>query len=125
LAEEGGSRRERLARTYAGLHARGEVQLRMLWDGLTSLSNVRVYGPPPSQPRTPTIAFTIGGTHPDDIARRLASDALFASNGDFYALTCIERLGCPDGVVRIGCAAYTTDEEVARLVDEVARIAET
>jgi cysteine desulfurase family protein (TIGR01976 family) len=123
IGGEAGSRRERLARTYAALHARGETQLRMLWDGLHSIPNVRVYGPPPGQPRTPTVSFTIDGIHPDDIARRLASKALFASNGDFYAATCIERLGCPDGVVRIGCAAYTTDEEVARLVSEVGRIA--
>ncbi|HEX3071089.1 MAG TPA: cysteine desulfurase-like protein [Thermoanaerobaculia bacterium] len=123
LGGDAGSRRERLTRTFATLHARGDVQLRMLWNGLTSLPRVRVYGPPPGNPRTPTVSFTIDGIHPDDIARRLASKALFASNGDFYALTCIERLGCPDGVVRIGCAAYTKDEEVARLIEEVARIA--
>jgi cysteine desulfurase family protein (TIGR01976 family) len=117
-----GSRRERLARTFAVLHSRGDVQLRMLWNGLTSLPQVRVYGPPPGQPRTPTVSFTIEGIHPDDIARRLAANGLFASNGDFYALTCIERLGCPDGVVRIGCAAYTTDDDVARLIEAVAMI---
>ena len=122
LGGEGGSRRERLARAYAALHDRAEPQLRMLWDGLTSLPKVRVYGPPPGQPRTPTVSFTIDGVHPDDIARRLAGKGLFASNGDFYALTCIERLGCADGVVRIGCAAYTTDDEVRRLVDEVGSI---
>ena len=120
--DESGSRRERLGRTYAALHERGERQLRMLWDGLTSLPKVRVYGPPPGKPRTPTVSFTIEGIHPDDIARQLAKKALFASNGDFYATTCIERLGCPDGVVRIGCAAYTTDEDVVRLIEEVARM---
>lgn len=122
LGGESGSRRERLARAYAALHDRAEPQARMLWEGLTSLPKVRVYGPPPGQPRTPTVSFTIEGVHPDDIARRLAGKALFASNGDFYALTCIERLGCADGVVRIGCAAYTTDDEVRRLLDEVGRI---
>src|SRR5207247_670352 len=90
LGGEEGSRRERLTRTFAALSARSGVQLRMLWDGLISLPKVRVYGPPPGQPRTPTVSFTIEGIHPDDIARRLASKALFASSGDFYALTCIE-----------------------------------
>jgi len=117
-----GSRRERLARAYAALHARGESQLQTLWNGLTARSDIRVYGPPPGQPRTPTVSFTIDGIHPDDIARKLADEGLFASNGDFYALTCIERLGCPDGVVRIGCAAYTTDEDIERLLDTVGRI---
>ena len=117
-----GSRRARLTRAYAALHARGETQLRLLWDGLQSLPKVRVYGPPPGQPRTPTVSFTIEGIHPDDVARRLAGKGIFASNGDFYASTCIERLGCENGVVRIGCAAYTTDDEVARLVEELSSI---
>ncbi|MDP9362059.1 MAG: cysteine desulfurase-like protein [Acidobacteriota bacterium] len=123
LGGASGSRRERLARTYAALHVRAETQLRMLWDGLTSLPKVRIYGLPPSEPRTPTVSFTIDGVHPDDIARSLAGKALFASHGDFYALTCIERLGCADGVLRVGCAAYTTDDDVHRLLDEIARIA--
>ena len=123
LAGDDGTRRDRLATTFAELHTRGETQMRMLWDGLTSLPRVKVYGPPPSEPRTPTVSFTIDGIHPDDIARRLASAALFCSNGDFYAATCIERLGCPDGIVRVGCACYTTDEEVERLVEEVGAIA--
>jgi cysteine desulfurase family protein (TIGR01976 family) len=123
LDDESGSRRERLGRVYSALHERGERQLRMLWDGLISLPKVHVYGPPPSQPRTPTVSFTIDGIHPDDVARRLAAAGLFCSNGDFYAVTCIERLGCPDGIVRVGCACYTSDEEVGRLVGEVGVIA--
>jgi cysteine desulfurase family protein (TIGR01976 family) len=123
LDDASGSRRERLGRVFAALHKRGDAQMRMLWNGLTALSKVQVYGPPPSQPRTPSVSFTIDGIHPDDIARRLAAAGLFCSNGDFYAVTCIERLGCPDGIVRVGCACYTSDDEVARLVSEVAVIA--
>jgi selenocysteine lyase/cysteine desulfurase len=29
----------------------------------------------------------------------------------------------PDGVVRVGCSAYTTSDEIDRVVREVARIA--
>jgi selenocysteine lyase/cysteine desulfurase len=122
LDDDGGSRRDRLARTYEALHSRGAVQMRMLWDGLTRLPRVKVHGPPPSEPRTPTVSFTIDGIHPDHIARDLAAAGLFCSNGDFYAVTCIERLGCPDGIVRVGCAAYTKDEEVAQLVEAVGRM---
>jgi len=47
------------------------------------------------------------------------------SHGDFYAATVIERLGAgPDGVVRVGCSAYTTADDidrVVRAVDEIAR----
>jgi selenocysteine lyase/cysteine desulfurase len=48
----------------------------------------------------------------------LAERGLFLSHGDFYAMTVVERLGqAPDGLVRAGCACYTTSEEVNRLLD--------
>ena len=53
----------------------------------------------------------------DEVARELVSRGLFLSNGDFYAQTVVERLGhAADGLVRAGCACYTTGDEVERLV---------
>lgn len=115
------SRRERLTRAYAILHQQGLRFSRMLWDGLSSIARVRVYGPPPSQPRTPTVSFTIDGFTAEDVARSLAERALFASHGDFYAATLVQQLGV-EGLVRIGCACYTTDEEITRLLTEVERL---
>ncbi len=58
------------------------------------------------------------------MARALAERALFASSGDFYALTVVRRLGLEqDGLLRAGCACYTTESEVDRLVDGVRQIA--
>jgi selenocysteine lyase/cysteine desulfurase len=54
----------------------------------------------------------------------LAERGLFASHGDFYAQTVIERLGLtPEGLVRVGCACYTSDEEIERLIEAVQEIA--
>ena len=76
-----------------------------------------VYGPPPSRPRTSTLSFVRQGRTSTELALHLASRGLFASNGDFYAQTVVERLGhARDGLLRIGCAAYTTDEEVERVL---------
>jgi len=86
-----------------------------LWNGLTSMKHVRVYGVPPSQPRTPTFGFTVSGMTSEEVARELAKHALFVSHGDFYAATVVEKLGI-EGLVRVGCAAYTNDEEVDRLL---------
>ena len=58
----------------------------------------------------------------EDVSRRLAEHGVFASHGDFYDLTCIERLGV-DALVRAGCACYTTDEEVERLISGVEALA--
>src|SRR5437588_2612514 len=120
---EGAARRERLVRAMSGLHARGEVLFEQLWSGLNSINGVRCYGPPPGRPRTPTVSFTVSGVSSAEVARGLAHDAIFASNGNFYASTVMERLGhAQTGVVRAGCACYTTDEEVDRLVQSIRRI---
>jgi selenocysteine lyase/cysteine desulfurase len=118
-----GSRRERLGRAFAGLHEQGMRQTRQLWDALAAMPRVRLYGPRPGLPRTPTVGFTVEGVTSTDVARALAAKALFASHGDFYAATVIERLGLgEEGLVRVGCACYTSDEEIARLTGELERI---
>ncbi len=118
-----GTRRERLAATFGELHARGLALFEKLWAGLSDIEGVRLYGPPPGLPRTPTAAFTVAGVPSTEVARRLARRGLFVSHGDFYAQTVVERLGLAgEGLVRAGCAAYTTDEEVARLVAGVSAI---
>ncbi len=125
LALAGGSRRERLVRVLSALHDRGDELVQQMWEGLAALPRVRLYGPKPgSSPRTPTISFVVDGIASGDVATRLAARGIFVSHGDFYAATIIERLGhAVDGVVRAGCACYTTSDEVDRLVSAVAEIA--
>ena len=115
----GDTRRARLARTFAELHTRGQELVRRLWNGLSGLPGVTLYGPPASSARTPTIAFTVRGMPADAVAERLATRAVFVSSGDFYATTVVERLGVSDGLVRAGCACYTTEQEVDRLIEGV------
>jgi cysteine desulfurase family protein (TIGR01976 family) len=112
-----GSRRDRLVGAYATIHAQGERLVRRLWSGLAAIQGVTLYGSPPGEPRTPTVAFTVRDRSSHDVARSLAERAVFASSGDFYAATVVERLECgEDGLVRAGCACYTTDDEVDRLL---------
>lgn len=121
---DGESRRERLGAAFAELHCTGNALITRLWDGLSEIDGIRTFGPPPNQPRTPTIAFTVPGCSALEVSRRLADRGLFASDGHFYAMTVIERLGqSQHGVVRAGCACYTTAEEVDRLIDGVREVA--
>lgn len=115
------SRRESLAGFYHYAHAEGLRLLTMMWDGLTALPNVRVYGPPPSQPRTPTLSFVVDGMNCDDVSRTLAAKGLFVSSGDFYAATVCQRYEV-ESLVRVGCACYTSEDEVRRLLDAVAAL---
>ncbi|HEV7365191.1 MAG TPA: cysteine desulfurase-like protein [Gemmatimonadales bacterium] len=116
----GKTRRDRLRNAFTGLHGRAQLLLRRLWNGLHAIDGVTLYGPSPASPRTPTVAFTVEGRSPDDVAQHLASRAVFVSSGDFYATTVVERLGLRQGLVRAGCACYTTEEEVDRLIEGVA-----
>jgi selenocysteine lyase/cysteine desulfurase len=67
----------------------------------------------------------VEGVSSEDVCRRLGARGLFVSHGDFYAQTAVRRLGYGgDGLVRVGCACYTTLDEVERLVAAIERIAE-
>jgi len=117
-------RRTRLRAVFETLHERGRALLKQLWDGLSEIEGVELFGPPPGAPRTPTLAFIVRGQPAAEVSRRLADRGIFASHGDFYAMTVAERLGVADqGLVRLGCACYTTSEEVARVIDGVRAIA--
>ncbi len=119
-----GTRRDRLAHAFAALHRRSQALLERLWSGLEELDGVTCYGPPPGRPRTPTVAFTVAGRTSDEVAIALAGEGVFVSNGDFYATTVVERLGLSEhGLVRAGCACYTTADEIDRLVAGVRRLA--
>ncbi|HEV7860321.1 MAG TPA: cysteine desulfurase-like protein [Pyrinomonadaceae bacterium] len=118
------NRREGLRATFDGLHACGARLVQQLWEGLAAIDGVVLYGPPPSMPRTPTVSFTVRDVSSTLVARKLATRGVFASHGDFYAMTVIERLGLSEeGLVRAGCSCYTTEEEVSRLIEGVQAIA--
>jgi cysteine desulfurase family protein (TIGR01976 family) len=115
-----GSRRNALETALEALRERGRALFTRLWDGLGAIPGVTRYGPAPGRPRTPTVSFVVAGVGAHDVAEELARRAVFASSGDFYALTVVRRLGHEaDGLVRAGIAAYTTEEEVDRLLEGV------
>ncbi len=117
------SRRELLAAALNGIDERTAALVRQMWSGLAAIDGVTLYGPPPDMPRTSTVAFTVRGVASPDVARRLAERGVFASHGDFYAATVVERLALGrSGLVRAGCACYTTAEEVERLVNGIREI---
>jgi len=118
--------RSRLRAELGQLHERGDALITRLWNGLREIESVRLYGPPPGTARTPTIAFTVNGVPSIEVAEKLAERGVFLSHGDFYAMTVVERLGqAPQGLVRAGCACYTTSEEVDWLLAGVRGLSTT
>ena len=117
---EGSTRREQLQATFSTLHHRHLELLKRLWSGLAEINGVRIYGPPPEAARTSTISFTLKGHTSEAIARALADKGVFVSNGDFYAATVAEKMGlAEEGFVRVGCACYTTEDEIDRVIEGV------
>jgi selenocysteine lyase/cysteine desulfurase len=84
-----------------------------------------VWGPHELADRAPTVAFTIEGRGPADVARALAAERIAVWSGHNYALGPVEALGLAEtgGVVRAGVVRYITEDDVDRLLAAVDRLA--
>ena len=99
-----------------------------LVDGLQTVPGLRMYGitdPQQMADRLPTVAFTLEGKSPEQVAGRLGDAGINAWNGNFYAQAVTERLELEDrgGLVRIGAVHYNTDDEVDQLLAALSQIA--
>jgi cysteine desulfurase family protein (TIGR01976 family) len=112
------SKRERLRTVFDELHRRQKEMFTHLWNSLSEINGITLHGPGPDAKRTSTLSFSVEGQTSDAVARSLAERGLFLSDGDFYALTVVERLN-RGGLVRAGLACYSTMDEVERLIDAV------
>jgi cysteine desulfurase family protein (TIGR01976 family) len=89
--------------------------------GLATIPGARIYGltaPEDLHLRVPTVMLTVEGHTPRALAEGLAQRGIFAWDGNYYALTLMERLGleATGGALRIGLAHYNTPAEVDRII---------
>ena len=99
-----------------------EMQLvQRLIAGLQSISGVQIFGIVEGarmSERAPTVAFRLDSMKSIDVAQRLGDEGVFVWHGNYYALPLTTALGTePDGMVRIGCMHYNTQEEIDRTID--------
>ena len=87
-------------------------------------SGVELHGIPAMANRTATFAITIPARSPFEIAASLAQSDIAVWAGNYYAVEVMERLGLPDGAVRVGFVHYNTADEVERLVAKLERLAD-
>ena len=119
-----GSRRSRLAAAYDAMHEHGERLFRRLWDGMNGIEDVTTFGVEPGGSRTPTLGFALEGVDAREACGALGERGIFVTHGDFYATTVVKRLGYGGrGILRAGCAVYTSEEDVDRLVEGIRRLA--
>jgi cysteine desulfurase family protein (TIGR01976 family) len=77
----------------------------------------RLHGLPTMEGRVSTFAVTHGTLSPDAVASRLAERKIAVWAGDYYAVEVMERLGLPEGAVRLGIVHYNTADEVDRTLE--------
>ena len=118
LASEATSRRDRVLESMTALEEHEDRLLGRLLDGLAALNRVRLHGAP--KRRTPTVLFSVDGLDSQTVYEGLAARGVNAPASSFYAIEASRWIGLGDtGAVRAGLAPYTTEDEVARLLEGV------
>ena len=112
----GSTRRERLVDAMTQLAGHEAGVFARLMTGLRARDDVQLLGDPAR--RTPTVAFTVAGHTPQQVAAQLGGAGIAVWAGDYYAAELMRAVGLADtgGAVRAGVAAYTCDEDVDRLL---------
>ena len=113
----GTTRPERLQDAMAKIASHEAAVFARLLEGLRRRDDVTLVGDPSR--RTPTVAFTRLGETPQQTAERLARKGIAVWSGHYYAVELMGLLGLPDGAVRAGVVAYTSDDDVDRLLEEL------
>lgn len=114
------NRRDALTESFRMVRKYERKLVDLLLDGLAQIPEVTVWGITEASQRDqrfPTVSITHQKMTAETLAKKLADEAIFVWNGNYYALPLTERLGVePDGMVRIGLAHYNTADEVERLL---------
>ncbi|NYD42893.1 cysteine desulfurase-like protein [Nocardioides panaciterrulae] len=115
LASDAEDRRTAVVESMTALDEHETRLMARLLDGLGDLDRVTLHGRPAR--RTPTALFTVDGLSPREVHEGLAKVGVNAPASHFYALEASRHTGLGDaGGVRVGLAAYTSEDDVNRLV---------
>jgi cysteine desulfurase family protein (TIGR01976 family) len=76
-----------------------------------------LHGVPTMEGRVPTFSITHPERSPDELAATLGERGIATWPGNFYAVEVMNRLGLPDGTLRIGFVHYNSDDEVDRVLE--------
>jgi len=107
------------------IEAYERVLTKRMYEGLTALPNVEVYGPEPER-RVCIIPFNVGDLNPHDVALALDVSAnIMVRSGHHCAQPLSKTVISKPGTVRASCYFYNTLKEIDLLVSTVGEIAET
>jgi cysteine desulfurase family protein len=113
-------------RTVAAIAGHEAALVGRLIDGLQSISAVRMFGPPPGEPRAPVVSFSVEGYDPQEFAAALDSAAGVQCRAGLHCAPRMhEALGTIKlgGLVRMSVGWSTTSDEIDQALEAVAAIA--
>jgi cysteine desulfurase family protein (TIGR01976 family) len=119
---EGDTRGEKIVSSYHRVEAYENSLTEKIRAKLREMPKVRVYQASPDVSKTPTIAFQIEGSDPQQVCKWMAEEhSIFVASGHFYASTLADVLDVNEsgGWIRAGLAPYNTEEEVDRFIEAV------
>ena len=98
--------------------SREEKLMEPLLDYIKSKNSLRLLGPEEAEDRTPTLAVKTQ-VAPQEIVERLAERKIAAGGDNFYGQRPIEAVGLDAdvGVLRLSFVHYTTEADIARLIE--------
>lgn len=75
--------------------------------------------------RVPTVAFTLEGKRPEQVAEAIGKQDIYVWNGHNYALAIVERMGLLEagGMIRVGPVHYNTKEELQKFGEVLEQVA--
>jgi len=107
------------------IEAHEKLLVRRMYEGLTALRDVEVYGPEPEK-RVGIAPFNVGDLNPHDVALALDVSAnIMVRSGHHCAQPLSKTVLCRQGTVRASCYLYNTLDEINTFVSAVKEIAET
>lgn len=122
---EGKNIREQLKSGMKQINRHEQNLARMLYDEFGKIKDLYITGPDFSEDeRAPTISFVHKKYHPEQVCKYLADHGINTWNGHFYAIRAMEVLGLQEkgGVTRCGISMYTSEEDVAYLIDTLKKM---
>ena len=118
------SNAERTRRMGNLLHSAETANLQPLLEFLKDRPGINLIGKTTTDNRAPTVAFTVDGKNPEDIAKALAEQRIGIANGNCYAYRLMQALNidADTGVVRLSFVHYTSEDEIGRLIGELGAV---
>ena len=104
-----------------------EMELgKRLYEGLSQIPNVEVYGPSDPRSRVALVSFNVGDLNPHDVALALdISKKIMIRSGHHCALPAMKEVIHSDGTARASLYIYNTPEEVEVFLSTVEEIADS